>query len=322
MSWFEKRSFMKAIRLHNQEGANGLVWEDAPLPNPQEGEVLVRVEAVGVSPAELGWSTTWKTGNGTERHLPIPGHEVSGLIQAVGAGVNELKRGEAVYGLTDFTRDGAEAEYTLALPSELAHRPRSLDAVQAAAAPMGALTAWQALFEHAGLSAGQTVLIHGAAGGVGSWAVQLARWVGARVIGTASARHADFLRGLGVEEIIDYTAVRYEDVVHDVDVVLDLVGGDTPERSWGLLKKGGILVSAARRPDPEQAATHGVRGVFFIVRPNREQLTRVGALIDAGLVKPAVSAVLPLPQAREAYANGLQGHNQGKVVLKVESWIS
>jgi NADPH:quinone reductase-like Zn-dependent oxidoreductase len=214
-----------------------------------------------------------------------------------------------------YGRDGAEAEFTLALPDELVPKPRTLNFVQAAAVPLTALTAWQAFFDHASLVAGQTVLIHGAAGGVGVFAVQLARWAGAQVIATASARNRDFLRELGANEIIDYTTTRFEEVVHDVDLVFDLVGGDTLVRSWQVVKPGGVLVSVVSpRPSFAEAKAHGVRPVWFIVEPNREQLIQIGALIDAGRIRPIIETVLPLSQARQAYEQGARGHTRGKIV--------
>ncbi|MFL5705307.1 MAG: NADP-dependent oxidoreductase, partial [Ktedonobacteraceae bacterium] len=218
---------MKAIRMHGRGGPDRLVYEEAPQPHPGPGEVVVRVYAAGVIATELSWSGTYQSKTGGTRALPIPGHDLSGVVEEVGPDVTTLTRGSEVYALTAFDRDGAEAEYTIALPSELAPKPRTLDHVQAAAVPLTALTAWQAFFEHVGLAAGQTVLIHGAAGGVGVFAVQFARWAGAHVIATASARNRDFLRQLGANEIIDYTTTRFEDVVHDVDLVFDTVGGDT-----------------------------------------------------------------------------------------------
>jgi NADPH:quinone reductase-like Zn-dependent oxidoreductase len=308
---------MKAIRVHTTDGPAGLVFEDAPQPKPLAGEILVRVYATGITPTELGWSTTWETETGTKRQFPIPGHDLSGVVAEVGDGVTDVRVGMAVYALTSFRRDGAEAEYAIALPSEVAPKPRSLDHVQAAAIPLSALTAWQALFDHVTLSPGNRVLIHGAAGGVGTFAVQLARWAGTQVIGTASGRHQSFLRNLGCDATIDYTTMRFEDMVHDVDVVLDAVGGDMQERSWGVLKKGGTLVSVAKIPSQEQAAAHGVRGLFFIVEPNREQLVQIGDLIDAGAIRPVIDTVFPLSEARPAYEQGLGGHTRGKIVLKV-----
>jgi NADPH:quinone reductase-like Zn-dependent oxidoreductase len=217
-----------------------------------------------------------------------------------------------------YSRDGAEANFTIALPDELAPKPRSLDFVQAAAVPLSALTAWQALFEHAGLVAGQTVLIHGAAGGVGVFAVQLAHWAGAQVIATASARNRDFLRGLGANEVIDYTTTRFEEVVQQVDVVFDLVGRDTLVRSWQVVKPAGILVSVVSpRPSADAIKGHDARFAWFVVEPNREQLIQIGTLIDAGQVRPIVEMVLPLAQARQAYEQGARGHTRGKIVLQV-----
>lgn len=308
---------MKAIHIHGRGGPDRLAYEDAPQPHPRQGEVLVRVYATGVIASELTWSVTYQTKAGSTRSLPIPGHDLSGVVEEVGPGVPTIARGSAVYALTAFDRDGAEAEYTIALPSELAPKPRSLDYVQAAAVPLTALTAWQAFFDHASLVAGQTVLIHGAAGGVGVFAVQLAHWAGAHVIGTASARNRDFLRELGANEIIDYTTTRFEDVVQDVDIVLDTLGSETLERSWKVVKKGGVLVSVVSPPSAEQAKAHGVRPVWFIVEPNRDQLIQIGALIDTGRVRPIIDTVLPLSQARQAYEQGARGHTRGKIVLRV-----
>jgi NADPH:quinone reductase-like Zn-dependent oxidoreductase len=309
---------MKAIRIHGRGGPDRLVYEDAPQPHPGPGEVVVRVYATGVIATELSWSETYQSKGGSMRSLPIPGHDLSGVVEEVGPGVTTLTRGSEVYALTAFDRDGAEADYTIALPSELAPKPRSLNYVQAAAVPLTALTAWQAFFDHAALAAGQTVLIHGAAGGVGVFAVQLARWAGAQVIATASARNRDFLRELGANEIIDYTTTRFEEVVHDVDLVFDMVGGDTLQRSWQVVKQGGVLVSVVSpRPSFEEAKAHGVRPVWFVVAPNREQLIQIGALIDAGRIRPIIETVLPLSQARQAYEQGARGHTRGKIVLRV-----
>jgi NADPH:quinone reductase-like Zn-dependent oxidoreductase len=308
---------MRAIHLHGRGGPDDLVYEEAPRPRAGAGEVLVRVAATAVIATELTWDVTYQAADGAPRPLPIPGHDLSGVVAEVGAGIVEPAVGAAVYALTAFDRDGAEAEYAIALPGELAPRPRTLDDVQAAAVPLAALTAWQALFTHAGLSAGQTVLIHGAAGGVGTYAVQLARWAGARVIATASARHADFLRDLGAGEVIDYAATRFEDVVHEVDVAFDLVGGDTLERSWQVVKAGGVLVSVVSPRPAERAPRRGVRFVWFVVEPNGEQLRQIGALLDARQVRPVVARVFPLAEARRAYEEGAQGHARGKLVLTI-----
>jgi NADPH:quinone reductase-like Zn-dependent oxidoreductase len=309
---------MKAIRIHGRGGPDRLAYEDAPQPHPGPREVLVHVKATGVIATELRWPETYQTKAGSERSLPIPGHDLAGVVVEVGPGVTDIAVGAEVYALTAFDRDGAEAEYTIALPCELAPKPRSLDYVQAAAVPLSALTAWQAFFQYAGLASGQTVLIHGAAGGVGVFAVQLARWAGAYVIGTASARNSDFLRELGVNETIDYTTTRFEDVVHDVDIVLDTVGSETLERSWMVLKKGGVLVSVASPPSPEQAKAHGVYSVWFIVKPNWDQLIQMSKLIDTGQIRAIVETVLSLSQARQAYEQASKRHTRGKIVLRVD----
>jgi NADPH:quinone reductase-like Zn-dependent oxidoreductase len=307
---------MKAVRLHGRGGPEQLVYEEAPPPQPGPGEVLARVGASGVIANELKWDETYQTVEGAPRPLPIPGHDLSGEVAAVGPGVTDLTMGDAVYALIAFRRDGADADYVIALPSELAPRPRTLDDTQAAAVPLSALTAWQALFVHGGLSAGQTALIHGAAGGVGVFATQLARWKGARVITTASARNADFVRALGADEVIDYATTRFDEVVHDADVVFDAVGGDTLARSWRVVKPGGALVSVVS-PLSGQPVRDDIRYIYFIVEPSGAQLREIGALIDAGQMHPIVDRVFPLAQARQAYEAAATGHPRGKIVITV-----
>ena len=309
---------MKAIRVHGRGGPDHLSYDDAPKPQPGPGEVLARVGATAVIATELTWDETYQTPDGDPRPLPIPGHDLAGVVAEVGPGVTDFAVGAEVYALTAFDRDGAEAEYTIALPYELAPKPQTLDMVQAAAVPLAALTAWQALFIHAHLSKGQTALIHGGAGGVGSYAVQLARWAGARVITTASARHHDFLRSLGADQVIDYTTTPFEEVVHDVDVVFDTVGGEALARSWQVVKDGGVVVSVVSpRPADDPTRTRA-QFVWFIVEPSGEQLRAIGDLIDAGQIQPIVSQVFPLAEAREAWEAAASGHAQGKIVLRVE----
>jgi len=245
---------------------------------------------------------------------------VSGVVEGVAHGVTDVSVGDEVYGLTSFCRDGAAAEYVAVHAADLAPKPKTLDLVQTAAVPLSALTVWQAFFDHARLAPGQRVLIHGAAGGVGSFAVQIARWRGAHAIGTASADHREFLLGLGANEVIDYRHVRFEQAVRDIDVVLDTIGGDTRERSWEVLKPGGILVSLPEPiPESEAAAHANRRGVFFIVRPDRQQLGEIATLIDSGAVRPVIAQTVPLAKAREAFERGAAGHTRGKLVLAVES---
>lgn len=308
---------MKAIRIHGRGGPDHLVYEEVPKPHPGRGEVLVRVAAAAILVNELGWEITYQTAAGQPHPLPIPGRDLSGVVAEVGAGVSDVAVGNAIYGMLGYGRDGAAADYAIALPSELAPRPRTLDDVQAAAVPLSALTAWQALFIHAELSQGQRVLIHGASGGVGTYAVQFARWAGAQILATASARNAAFLRDLGAEVIIDYATTRFEDVAHDLDVVLDLVGGDTLRRSWQAVRAGGVLVSVVTPPPIEPALRPDVRFVYFIVAPSGEQLRQIGGLLDAGQVRPIVDQVFGLADARQAFGVGIHGHTRGKIVLTI-----
>jgi NADPH:quinone reductase-like Zn-dependent oxidoreductase len=309
---------MKAIRIHGRGGPDHLVYEDVPAPHPGPGEVLVRVTATAVIANELRWNETYETKDGSKRTLPIPGRDLSGVVVELGPGVTTLSKGAEVYAMLGYGRDGAEADYIIARPFELAPKPRTLDHEQAAAVPLSALTAWQGLFEQASLAAGQSVLIHGGAGGVGVFAVQLARWAGAQVIATASARNRGLLRELGANEIIDYTTTCFEDVIHDVDLVFDLVGGDTLQRSWQVIKPGGVLVSIVSPPPPANVTQgHDVRFVWFVVEPNRDELVHIGALIDAGRLGPIIDTVFPLAQARQAYEQAAKGHTRGKIVLRV-----
>lgn len=303
--------------MHTRGGPEVLVYEDAPIPNPRLGEALVRVHAAAITPTEFTWNSTWTSPDGKDRRPIVPSFEVAGVVENVAADVSDVKVGDQVYGLLDFWRDGAAAEYVAARAADMAPKPKSLDHVHAAAVPLSGLTAWQALFDHANLSAHDRVLIHGAAGGVGTFAVQFARWRGAHVIGTASQGKTDFLRELGADEVLDYTSVRFEDKVRDVDVVVDTVGGDTLERSWGVLRRGGVLVTVVGDAPEELSAKYGVRGVSFLVQPNRVQLGQISDLMNAGTIRPIVDAVFPLAHAREAYERGLLGHNRGKIVLQV-----
>jgi len=313
---------MKAIRLHRAGGPEQLVYEDAPRPELVAGDALIRVHAAGITPAELTWAETYRHCDGSERLPAIPGHEVCGVVEGLAAGVTDVSIGDEVYALTSFCRDGAAAEYVATHAADLAPKPKTLSRVEAAAVPLSALTVWQAFFEHAGLAPGHRVLIHGAAGGVGAFAVQIARYHGAYTVGTASAENRDFLLGLGANEVVDYQHVPFEQSVRDMDVVLDTIGGSTRERSWQVLKPGGILVSLPEPIPEREAAAHGKpgrRGVFFIVRPEREQLGRIATLIDSGAVRPVIAETIPLAKARYAFERGVAGHTRGKLVLAVET---
>lgn len=307
---------MKAVRIHNWGGPEVMRVEDAPLPVLADDDVLVRVVAAAINPVD------WKIRQGYLKDmLPhkmplILGWDVSGVVAAVGAKVTTFKIGDEVYSRPDISRDGAYAEYIAVRESELAPKPTSLDHVHAAAVPLVGLTAWQAMLENAGLHSGQTVLIHAAAGGVGTIAVQLAKWKGARVIATASAANHDYLRALGADVVIDYRTQRFEDAGL-VDVVFDLIGGKTQERSWSVVKPGGALVSVVAPPSEEAARKADARALFTFIQPNAGQLRQLAALIDAGTVKVTVEARYPLAQAVEALERVRQGHTRGKMVLEV-----
>jgi NADPH:quinone reductase-like Zn-dependent oxidoreductase len=308
---------MKAIRMHARGGPEQLSYDDAPKPVLTPGDALVRVFASAITTAELTWSETYQTCDGKPRIPTILGHEFSGIVEAISPDVNDVAVGEQVYGLAAFCRDGSAADYVAVNVAGLALKPMTLDHVHAASLPLSALTAWQAFFDHSSVSQGKRVLIHGAAGGVGIFAVQLAAWKGAHVIATASSRNHKLLSDLGAKECIDYTKVRFEDEVSDIDVVLDTIGGDTLERSWGVLRPGGTLVCLNAKPDPGKAAALGVRALFFIVEPNRSELIEIARLIDSGILRTFLDAVLPLEQAKLAFEHGLQGHSRGKIVLRV-----
>jgi NADPH:quinone reductase-like Zn-dependent oxidoreductase len=309
---------MRALHAYAKNDPSRLVYEDAPSPTLAPDDVLLRVYASGVTPSELDWPGTWIDRAGAPRTPPIvPGHEVAGVVEAAGPAVEGLAVGDAVYGFIDSRRDGADAEYVAVRATELAPKPATLTFTEAAAVPLSALTAWQALFDHGELREGQRALIHGGAGGVGSFAVQLSRWRGAYVTATASARDAELVRDLGADEVIDYRAQRFEEIVADVDLVFDTVGGETWERSWDVLRPGGRLVSVAVPRPPERETDDGRRAIWFVVEPNRAQLIEIGRLIDGGHLRPIVSAVLPLAEGQAAYGAGQNGRGPGKAVLLV-----
>lgn len=289
-----------------------------PDPVPGPGEALVRVHAVSITPDELWWPSHCQTRSGSDRLPSIPGHDVSGAVEALGPDVPvALQPGDEVYGLIDLWRDGACAELVVARAEELAVKPETLGHTRAAAVPTAALTAWQALFGHAHLERGQRVLIHGAAGGVGTFAIQLAAWAGASVVGTATADNADVLRDLGADEIIDYHAGPFEHRVQDVDVVLDTVGGETLARSYAVMREHGVVVSLVEDPAGDARRPEHVRGLTFTVRPDRDQLIEVARLIDGGTLRPVIAMVSPLSEARQAFEVGARHHARGRIVLSV-----
>ncbi|SNS27338.1 NADP-dependent oxidoreductase [Actinacidiphila glaucinigra] len=311
---------MHAVRAHRRGGPEQLRYETAPRPEPDPGEALVAVRAASVTAGELDWDATWTDsfdGSGRDRTPTIPSHEVSGVVADVGPGVVTPRVGEAVYALIPFVHDGAAAEFVTLPAGILAPKPRRIDHDAAASVPLAALTVWQALARHAGVTPGRHVLVHGAAGGVGSFAVQIAAALGAQVTATAAARDAGFVAGLGARRVVDYAGSRFEDEVADVDVVFDAVGGDTQDRSWSVLRPGGLLVSIVSPPDPATARAHGARGVFFVVEPDRAGLEAVSRLIDGGKLTPRVDRVVPLTETRAAYEALEHEHRRGKVVIHV-----
>jgi NADPH:quinone reductase-like Zn-dependent oxidoreductase len=309
---------MQAIRFHAYGGPEQLVLERAPRPELLVGTVLVRVHAAGVNPIDWKIRQGWLK-NSMSLSLPhIPGTDMAGVIEEIGPGVTAFQKGQAVFGTA---MSGSYAEYALANTNSLAPKPASLSFDEAAAVPLGAMTAWHALFDFGGLQEGQRILIHGAAGGVGMFAVQLARWKGAHVIGTASARNADFVRSLGAETVIDYQATPFETVVHGVDVVVDAIGGDVQDRSWQVLRPGGILVSLLGQPSEAAAKEHGVRATAVSRQRYQdsvgELLRQIGQLIESGQIRVAATTVFPLAEARQAHAMSEQGHGRGRIVLHV-----
>jgi NADPH:quinone reductase-like Zn-dependent oxidoreductase len=305
---------MKAVRIHKYGGPEVLTYEDAPRPAAGEGEVLIRIQAAAINPVD------WKIRAGYLKDwipLSFPailGQDVAGVVESVGAGVKDFKAGDEVYAMLESGKGGGYAGYVAVKASIVAPKPKSLDMMKAAAIPLAGLTAWHGLREFGNLKAGQKVLIHGAAGGVGGFAVQIAKAMGATVIGTAQSRNQTLIKELGVDQAIDYTAVPFEKAVSDVDLVFDTIGGDVEKRSWSALKKGGILastVSQATSPVPN------VTGVHIANRPSGEGLRELAKLADAGKLRPFVETTMPLSDTRKGQELSQTGHARGKIVLKI-----
>lgn len=309
---------MKAWRVHAFGAAEAMNFETISRPDPGPGEVLVRVHAAGVGP----WDAWIRAGKSAlPQPLPLTlGSDLAGEVQKIGSGSINLSVGDQVFGVTNTQFLGAYAEYAVASASMLAKKPQSLSYVQAAAVPVVAVTAWQALFEYARLARGQTVLIHGAAGSVGGYAVQLAHRAGARIIATAGSGDADYVRELGADQVIDYRRQRFEQEVKQIDVVLDLVGGETQARSFEVLREGGRLISTVSQPDQRLAADRRVAAEFFLVAVTTGRLTQIAELIDRGELKSEVGTVLPLADARKAHMmlEGQIPRARGKIVLGVD----
>jgi len=313
-----KSQIMKAIRIHTYGGPEVLKYEDASRPQVSAaGEVLIRVHAAGVNPVDCAIRAGLVQEIFPVSFPWIPGWDLSGVVEEVGADVTKFNKGDEVFAIPDTTRNGAYAEYIVARESDLALKPKSLHHIRAAAVPVAAITAWNALFDTAQLQPGQRVLIHGGAGGVGHFAVQLAKRKGAHVIATASAKNHELVYELGADEMIDYQAQKFEDVARKIDIVLDPIGGDTQERSWKVLKKGGILVSIVQPPSEEEARSVGARGAMVQSRPDGSKLAEIAKIIDSGQLAPVINRILPLSEARRAQELSESGHAHGKIVLRV-----
>lgn len=306
---------MKAIIIREYGGPEVLKYEDVPRPEPKENQVLVRVIAAGVNPIDaLIREDTYAKEFGTNLPL-VPGYDIAGVVEKTGAKITKLKVGDAVYGYV--LSGGGYAEYAVASEQELLPKPKSLSFVAAAAVPLAALTAWQALIDAAKVRAGQTVLIHGGSGGVGTMAIQIAKARGARVIATASTPNQDLLKELGADVAIDYTQTKFEDVAKNVNVVLDSVGKDTLARSYGVVKKGGFIATLVSRLDQAELDKHRIRGASISVKPNAVELAEITKLIEAKKIRPVVTRMISLPDAVAAQQQITTHHTRGKIVLKI-----
>jgi len=305
---------IQAVRVHQYGESDELKLERIQRPEPQAGEVLIRVHAAGVNPVDWKIRQGWFKDFRPVQFPYIPGLDLAGTVEEVGPGVTAFQKGQAVYGQS---LKGVYSEYTTAPVERLALKPKTLSFDEAAAVPVGATTAWQGIFDHGGLQAGQRILIQGASGGVGLFAVQFARWKGAHVIGTTSTANLDFVRSLGAETVIDYTSTSVEQAVHDVDLVFDTVGGKTLESSLRVLKRGGTLVTIAGQPPEEKVRELGVRVASFSAQVSSELLHTFAQLIDEGQVKVVIAEKFPLSEARQAHERSQHGHGRGRIVLHI-----
>ena len=308
---------MRAIRIHEFGGPDVLKDEEAPQPVPGADEVLIKVHASGVNPVD----TKIRAGEAKGKFpvtLPlIPGWDVSGEIEEVGSDVLSFRKGDEVYSRPDLSGNGTYAEYVVVKANQVNRKPKSIDHDKAAAIPLAGVTAWQGLFTHGQLEEGQRVLIHAASGGVGTFAVQFAKWKGAYVIGTSSAENIDFLYDLGADEVIDYKSENFEDEVSDIDLVFDLIGGDTQKKSLLVLKKGGRLITTVKPEYAEEAKSKGIYLEGFMAQSTPGDLQQIADLVDSGKVKPIIAEVLPLAEAAQAHKKIEKGHTRGKIVLRV-----
>ncbi len=309
---------MKAIQIHEFGGPEVLKLEEISRPEPMADEVLIKVFASGVNP--IDWKI--RAGHGKEKFpvkLPlIPGWDVSGEIEEVGNDIKNFKIGDEVYGRPDPTKNGTYAEYVVVKANLISTKPKSIGHEKAAGVPLAGLTAWQALFDHGNLQPGQKVLIHGASGGVGTFAVQFAHWKGAYVIGTTSKENVALVKKLGADKVLDYKKVKFEEKLKNLDLVIDLIGGDTQKRSLKALKRGGTLVTTVAPETQEEAKEKDIKVIGFMAKSDPEDLEQIAQLIDSGKVHPVISKILPLEKAEEAQQLIEDGHTRGKIILKVD----
>jgi NADPH:quinone reductase-like Zn-dependent oxidoreductase len=303
--------------MNEYGGSEILKYQDAPKPEPRSDEILVRVVAAAINPVDTYVRQGMFAKRGIDNRPLIIGYDIAGVVEKTGADARKFKPGDQVYCYLSVMRGGGYAEFAVAKESETALKPRNINFVEAAAVPLAATTAWQALVDTAKIEKGQTVLIHGGSGGVGSFAIQIAKTRGAKVIATASTAHQQLLKQLGVDQAIDYTTTKFEDVVKDVDVVLNCVRADALNRSYGVVKKGGIIVSITDEPDQNQCAKHAIRGTRMGAHPETKVLEELTKLIESGKVKPIVSQTFPLAAASKAHQQIETHHTLGKIVLKV-----
>jgi NADPH:quinone reductase-like Zn-dependent oxidoreductase len=314
------RTTMMALRAHARGGPEQLVYEQAPTPLPGPGEALVEVHAAAITFAELTWDQTWTDSAGQDRTPTIPSHEVSGTVAGLGPDAGTVQPGQEVYGLIDFDRDGAAAQYVTLPAADLATRPRSISHTETATLPLAALTAWQALVDHAALKPGERVLVTGGAGGVGGYVVQLAAAVGGVVTATGRAAQRDFVLGLGAGAFLASDAADGAGPTPSedgFDVVIDTVGGPVLDASYGMARRGGRLVTLSAPPDQDKAAALGLQAVFFVVTPDAAQLAHLATLVDDGKLRPVLSQTFPLQDGRAAFESASRPHPPGKTVLIV-----
>jgi NADPH:quinone reductase-like Zn-dependent oxidoreductase len=309
---------MKVVCLESFGGPEALQVKEVDVPTPRDDEVLIQIRAASVNPVDTKMREGKYPPVKADQLPKILGRDVSGTVVGCGKSVTEFKKGDEVYAMLD-GEHGGYAEYVALRANLCARKPTTLNHVEAAAVPLAAMTAWQGLFDHGQLRAGQRVLIHGGAGGVGHFAIQFAKARGASVSTTVSGSDKEFVRSLGADQIVDHESERFEKLVRDVDLVFDLIAGDTQQRSWSVLKKGGTLVSTLAAPSQEEAREHQARGLNYMAQPNATELSEVGRLIDAGKVRPWVNSTFPLHDAGAAQERLAHGHVPGKIVLEVRA---